>query len=360
MYYYCYDERKNNSQEQLKCNCNKQKPYIFVSYSHRDSKEVHEIIKELYSAGYNVWFDEGIDPGTEWDQFIASTIKGSSFFIAFLSQNYLESDNCKDELNFARDCNMERLLVYLENVELPDGMQMRLSRLQAIYKNKYANLSAFLNKLASTSGLENTKLVSERLEQNGNFTIENGTLIKYHGKDDSIIVPNNVSVIDDQAFEDCDCIATVVLPDSITDIGSTAFLNCKKLTNISLPNSLMNIGTCSFASCKSLANVHIPDKVTSVNIGLFVGCISLKEVFIPNSITCIEGSAFNGCKSLISMTIPNSVKSIGKRAFKGCAKLKEIVYEGTKTQWNEIEKRENWQESIERIKCIDGIIELKP
>ena len=89
MYYHCYDERKNNINEQLKCNCNKEMPYVFVSYSHQDSKEVHEIIKELYSAGYNVWFDEGIDPGTEWDEFIASSVKESSFFIAFLSKNYL-------------------------------------------------------------------------------------------------------------------------------------------------------------------------------------------------------------------------------------------------------------------------------
>ena len=165
MYYHCYDERKNNINEQLKCNCNKEMPYVFVIYSHQDSKEVHEIIKELYSAGYNVWFDEGIDPGTEWDEFIASSVKESSFFIAFLSKNYLESSNCKDELNFARDCDIERLLVYLEDIELPAGMQMRLGRLQAIYKNKYKQQSEFFDKLFSTSGLETTKIKTENAEQ---------------------------------------------------------------------------------------------------------------------------------------------------------------------------------------------------
>ena len=64
----------------------------------------------------------------------------------------MKSDNCKDELNFARDLQKERLLVYLENVKLPLGMAMRLNRLQAeldnleknAEQNKARRLEAFL------------------------------------------------------------------------------------------------------------------------------------------------------------------------------------------------------------------------
>ena len=45
--------------------------YIFISYSHRDTYQAFEIITRLKKNGYRVWFDGGIDPGTEWDENIA-------------------------------------------------------------------------------------------------------------------------------------------------------------------------------------------------------------------------------------------------------------------------------------------------
>ena len=141
----------------LKCTCDETKPYIFVSYSHKDSEEVQKIIEKMYEEGYNVWFDEGIDPGTEWDEYIASHVEKAAYFIAFISKNYLESSNCKDELNYARDLEIERLIVYLENVELPKGMQMRLNRLQAIHKYKYSDIEIFYDKLLNSNELKDLK-----------------------------------------------------------------------------------------------------------------------------------------------------------------------------------------------------------
>ena len=57
--------------------------YIFISYAHKDIEEVLSFIERLQAEGFNVWFDEGIDPGTEWDDNIASHIEGCSFFVAF-------------------------------------------------------------------------------------------------------------------------------------------------------------------------------------------------------------------------------------------------------------------------------------
>ena len=87
--------------------------YIFISYAHRDGKLVHSILERLQSEGYRFWFDEGIDPGNEWDETIATYINNCDYFIAFISENYLASNNCKDELNFARDLDKKRFLIYL-------------------------------------------------------------------------------------------------------------------------------------------------------------------------------------------------------------------------------------------------------
>ncbi|MBQ6594703.1 MAG: TIR domain-containing protein [Clostridia bacterium] len=122
-------------------------PYIFVSYAHRDMEAVLPVIQRLTDEGYRVWYDEGIDPGTEWDTNIAVHIERCASFVAFISENYLRSDNCKDELNFARDLEKERLLVYLEDAKLPLGMAMRLNRLQAIHKYTYEDPEDFYGKL---------------------------------------------------------------------------------------------------------------------------------------------------------------------------------------------------------------------
>ncbi len=134
---------------------------IFISYSHRDSERVHPVIKRLISEGYEAWYDEGIDPGTEWDENIAMHLKQCSGIVAFISENYVESENCRDELNYARDLGKERLLIYLENVELPAGMAMRLNRIQAIHKYKYKSDDAFYREFTKAPMLKKAEEAHE-------------------------------------------------------------------------------------------------------------------------------------------------------------------------------------------------------
>lgn len=121
--------------------------YIFISYAHKDYDRIKEIITDMYKKGYRIWFDEGIDPGTEWDENIAEHIEKSECVLAFISENYLRSENCKDELNYARELQKERLLVYMDDVSLPSGMAMRMNRLQAIHQYKYKKIDLFYDKL---------------------------------------------------------------------------------------------------------------------------------------------------------------------------------------------------------------------
>ena len=144
------------------------KEYIFISYSHRDSQKVWPIISQMQKDGFRVWYDDGIDPGTEWDENIAAHVVGCGYFIAFVSENYLNSENCKDELNFARDRGKPQLLIYLEDVELPQGMAMRMGRNQAIFHNRYTESEKFYAKLYETSEIE--------------FFNENNSVPKYESK----------------------------------------------------------------------------------------------------------------------------------------------------------------------------------
>ena len=127
--------------------------FIFVSYSHKNTEKVLPVIGELQDLGHRVWYDEGIDPGTEWADFIASRIEDCACMMAFISQEYLASENCKDELDFARELGKNRMLVYLEDVALPRGMAMRLNRLHAVHAYRYNTMKDFVEKLITADAV---------------------------------------------------------------------------------------------------------------------------------------------------------------------------------------------------------------
>lgn len=102
--------------------------YIFISYAHKDAARVLPFVEKMQRDGFRVWYDEGITPGDEWDDNIAVHLVNSSFFLAFLSQNYMDSENCKDEMYYAFDLHKPQMMVYLEAVDLPQRMEFRIKR----------------------------------------------------------------------------------------------------------------------------------------------------------------------------------------------------------------------------------------
>ena len=104
--------------------------YIFVSYSHKDINLVRPFIKALQKR-FNVWFDEGIHYGHEWEEEIINKLEGCSIFIFIVSKNSLESENCKDELFQARELRKDFInLILEEDIELPNWFKLRYSRFQ--------------------------------------------------------------------------------------------------------------------------------------------------------------------------------------------------------------------------------------
>ena len=77
-------------------------PYIFVSYAHADSKQVMPFIAALQKK-YNVWFDEGIHYGEEWESEIVTHLENCAVFLYIITDNSLQSMNCKDEIYHARE-----------------------------------------------------------------------------------------------------------------------------------------------------------------------------------------------------------------------------------------------------------------
>lgn len=124
-------------------------PYLFVSYAHKNDAAVLEIISTLQSRGFRVWYDEGIEAGSEWPESIASHLERAQLVLAFLSPAYLRSDNCRKEMHYALTKRKPVINVYLEPTELSPGMEMQIGNLFALMKYTYPSEEYFYDKLFS-------------------------------------------------------------------------------------------------------------------------------------------------------------------------------------------------------------------
>ena len=100
--------------------------------------------------------------------------------------------------------------------------------------------------------------------------------------------------------------------------------------------------------------------------GLLGGGIA--TVIIENGVEEIGSKAFAGTASLKNVTIPKSVTKIGKNAFAeddwlvgglgSWTKQITITYEGTKKEWNDIDKADGWDDNTRKItvNCTDGTL----
>lgn len=130
-------------------------------------------------------------------------------------------------------------------------------------------------------------------------------------------------------------LSEVVIPDSVTTIGDEAFRDCRELTKIEIPDSVTSIGDGAFNSCTSLSKIEIPDSVTHIGDSAFRGCTSLSNFEIPDSVTSIGTCAFSNCTNLTSITLSPDI-DINSTSFSICSNLSYIYFEGTTDEWNSI------------------------
>ena len=138
--------------------------FIFISYSHKDSDFVIPVIGELKRRGFNIWYDNGIEAGSEWPEFIAEKIVESSVVLVMLSQSALDSHNCRREINFAIEEKKEILVSYVDDVKLSPGMRMQLNVLQALYFSNYNSKEEFTDSLVNSKILAPCKVFEEEKE----------------------------------------------------------------------------------------------------------------------------------------------------------------------------------------------------
>ena len=124
------------------------------------------------------------------------------------------------------------------------------------------------------------------------FTYAYGTvtLTGYNGTDEHLVLPavyTSLSgditagyAIGDSVFREGNMLS-VIIPDSVISIGEDAFYSCINLTNVDLGSNITAIENYAFRNCNKLKSVIVPDSVTHLGSGVFSGCNSLESITVP-------------------------------------------------------------------------------
>ena len=269
------------------------------------------------------------------------------------------------------------------------------------YRLDEETLTAEVIELKDDLELDETKMTAEKLMK-----------MMFNGYEGDIIIPETVvfnertyrvTSIGEKAFAGSFSLKSVTIPDSVTSIGDEAFNDCKSLTtkvvigekiidgikyllycnrtakviqkstrykgDIIIPETVefkgvtyrvTSIGKRAFENCEKLTSVTIPDSVKSIGKHAFDWCFELASIAIPDSVSSIGDRVFSECFALKSITIGNGVTSIGKTAFMCCRALTSITFQGTIVQWKKIELGGGWNDEVPAkvVHCTDGDVEM--
>ena len=162
-----------------------------------------------------------------------------------------------------------------------------------------------------------------------------------------LVVEDGITSIGNDAFSDCESLASAELAEGITSIGDGAFTGCYDLEKINIPNSVTSIGYDAFDSCWTLPSLELPSGLSKLESSA-VSFTAIKELTVPHGVKVVDSylatyndnlttvtleegveeiwhRAFWGCEKLNNITIPRSVKKIEGEAFLECTSLKSVT-----------------------------------
>lgn len=224
-------------------------------------------------------------------------------------------------------------------------------------KGVFSNNLNKVNYLGTIDGWAQSKwgkIINEiELPYNGYDLYINGQLV-------NSINLTSLTEISPYAFYFCKSLTSVTLSGNVRSVGFAAFERCKFLISVELGENVSNIRGRAFLQCYALESINIPIGVTQIESETFTQCTSLMSINLPNSVEAIRSRAFSSCDKLNTVVMTNSVKQIGDEAFAECVELATITFDGSKEDWNSIDKGRLWHLNSKEtnVSCNDGIINV--
>lgn len=139
------------------------------------------------------------------------------------------------------------------------------------------------------------------------------------------VFPENITKIDNRAFEGTNLTGSLIIPNGVTEIGHSAFNGCRSLSGtLTLPKSLITIDDQAFYQCTGLTGtLDIPSTVTTIGHNAFHQCSGFTgSLILPDALTELGNEAFRLCSGFTgSLTIPNGITRIASGCFQFCEGL---------------------------------------
>ena len=318
-----------------------QEPYLFISYSHRDTAQVYPILDLLHDRKYRIWYDESCENGNDFRDELRQRINKAEAVILFVSKSSMASPFCGMEIIVAREYNKRLYPVYLDDVEVPPAFAILLANthhsttdnMDRLIRTLVRDLPAVAMDRLTTEGTE-----LKRCEDNGSeITVDEGirvicdTAFKNRKALHHIKLPSTLENIGIESFRGCNNIEEMDIPENTIRVGESAFRDCVSMQSLIVRNSCIKIGERAFENCANLSSITLPDGLTELYGGVFNSCKSLKEIRLPKNLTILGESSFSDCVCLERMDIPETVTKIDDLVFNGCIQLKEVdLKEGLK------------------------------
>ena len=219
----------------------------------------------------------------------------------------------------------------------------------------------------------------------------------------TVTMPETLDYLGERAFYNCQNLEGITIPEGITEIGAATFYWCFNIKALTIPEGVTSIGASAFSGCKletvnfpeglitiegnafkgtNLTSLDLPDSVRSIGFQAFAMtpiteftspaslettgdapfwyCHKLKTATFNSGIQKIYRGMFHCCSSLTDLYLPADVEMIETYAFNGCTSLRRIHFAGTVSEWEAIEKEDQWNSELKNctVICTNGEINI--
>ncbi len=125
---------------------------IFICYSNKDAKFANDLANTLIEAGANIWIESL--HGQDDDDAIEAAIKSAKLVLIVTSENALTDETLKQEKDFARANNVDRLLIKIDTCDTSSKMRWKSLPKIDFSSNKSEAMKTLFDKLKLTGGQE--------------------------------------------------------------------------------------------------------------------------------------------------------------------------------------------------------------
>jgi hypothetical protein len=94
---------------------------IFVSYAHKDRERIEPIVSYLSETGFSIWWDQEIQPGSNFRHFILEALKSAACAVVFWTNNSIKSDFIWSEVQKAKERGVLVPVKLDEDADIPLG-----------------------------------------------------------------------------------------------------------------------------------------------------------------------------------------------------------------------------------------------